>query len=119
MGFRHILRPGSRCPGKMYARYGGFLDGIDQFDAAFFGISPREAESMDPQQRLLLEVGVEALENAGQAPDRLSKSLTGIFLAINNSDYFRVNFSISGAHRRLCHHRQRLQHRCKSAGSIC
>src|ERR1043165_687275 len=45
--------PGVR--GKMYTRRGGFLERIDEFDAAFFGISPREAVSMDPQQRLVLE----------------------------------------------------------------
>lgn len=79
--------PRAQQPGKISTRDGGFLSGIDQFDAIFFGISPREANSMDPQQRLLLETAWEALEDAGQPIRALAGSSTGVFIGIASSEY--------------------------------
>ncbi len=67
--------------------HGGFLHGIEDFDADFFGISPREAIPLDPQQRLLLEVGWEALENAGLAPGEQAGSSTGVYVGVMAADY--------------------------------
>ncbi|KAB8144504.1 type I polyketide synthase [Chloroflexia bacterium SDU3-3] len=83
-------RPGT--PGKMATRWGGFIDEVDRFDNYFFGISPREAETIDPQQRVLLEVSWEALEDAGQIPERLKDVSVGVFMGLCNSDYGNILF---------------------------
>jgi acyl transferase domain-containing protein/acyl carrier protein len=85
-----FYHPTPAAPGKMYTRWGGFLDSVEQFDAPFFGISPREAGFIDPQQRLLLEVCWEALEGAGQSPEQLAGSATGVFIGISNHDYAQL-----------------------------
>lgn len=80
-------------PGTIQTRFGGFLDQIDRFDADFFGISPREAAALDPQQRLLLEVVWETLEDAGEVPERLRGSRTGVYIGCFALDYKLLSYS--------------------------
>lgn len=93
-----VFDPDPGKPGKLYTRWGGFLDTVDAFDADFFGISPREARHIDPQQRLLLEVAWEALEDAGQPPDHLAGSGAGVFVGISTNDYGQLQFQPRNAH---------------------
>ncbi|WP_191062525.1 type I polyketide synthase, partial [Geminicoccus harenae] len=85
-----LFDPDPARPGRMSTRFGGFLDGVDRFDAAFFGISPREAAQMDPQQRLALELAWEAFEDAGWRPSLLAGRRAGVFLGTMWSDYARL-----------------------------
>ncbi|SCF49682.1 Acyl transferase domain-containing protein [Micromonospora matsumotoense] len=66
---------------------GGFLEGLDRFDARFFNISPKEANCMDPQQRLVLETAWEALEHAGIDPTSLRHGDGGVYLGAGSMDY--------------------------------
>ncbi|MFE4053273.1 SDR family NAD(P)-dependent oxidoreductase [Streptomyces sp. YIM B13518] len=80
--------------GRTYAKWGGFLDGADRFDALFFNISPREAEFMDPQERLFLECVQETFQDAGYTRPDLSGcnadglgGNVGVFVGVMYEEY--------------------------------
>ena len=87
-------------PGKIYSKWGGFLEDIDKFDPLFFKISPKEAKSMDPQERLFLECCYHAIEDAGYTPENLgSNEKIGVFAGAMNSRYTTQPLHYSIANR--------------------
>ncbi|PTU27759.1 polyketide synthase [Bacillus subtilis] len=72
--------------GQSSLQWGGFIEGIGEFDPLFFGISPKEAANMDPQEFLLLIHAWKAMEDAGLTGQALSSRPTGVFVAAGNTD---------------------------------
>ena len=86
-----VYDPDPTAGSRIYTKWGGFVEGVDGFDAGFFGLSPREAVHIDPQHRMLLEVTYEAFEDAGIPIDRHAGSATGVFVGISTHDYGDVH----------------------------
>jgi len=76
-----------------FPNWGGFLHGIDAFDAEFFGISPLEANSMDPQQRKVMEMTWTVFESAGYNPKQLTAQNVGLFIGAHNNDYLELTLA--------------------------
>lgn len=72
---------------KTQSKWGGFIDGVDEFDPLFFGISPQEAKLMSPEQRLILMYVWKAIEDSGITLKTFSQKPTGLFVATWPSDY--------------------------------
>ncbi|HSI50811.1 MAG TPA: SDR family NAD(P)-dependent oxidoreductase, partial [Ideonella sp.] len=74
--------------GKTYSKWGGFIEGVDEFDPLFFNISPREAELMDPQERLFLQCVHATLEDAGYTRDSVAADQNvGVFVGVMYEEY--------------------------------
>nr|QZA73306.1 type I polyketide synthase [Streptomyces sp.] len=89
-GFYHPDRDEAVAAGLSYGKWGGFLDGFDEFDPLFFAISPQEAMSMDPQERLFLQESWNALEDAGYTRQRLAdahRRKVGVFAGVSKTGF--------------------------------
>ena len=69
---------------------GGFIPDIRGFAPRFFDVLPGEAHFLDPRQRLLLMSAYHALEDAGMAPRSLARKPVGVFIGIEEDEYFRA-----------------------------
>lgn len=79
--------------GKHYSKWGGFIEGVDEFDPRFFNISPREAFYIDPQERLFLQHAWMAMEDAGltrsamQLPRESLAAQVGVYAGVMYGEY--------------------------------
>ncbi|MCX7293720.1 amino acid adenylation domain-containing protein, partial [Janthinobacterium sp.] len=93
-------------PGKTYSKWGGFIDGVDEFDPMFFGMTPREAALVDPQERLFLQEAWHAVEDAGYTRASLRSVLArrvGVFVGAMYGEYqlypsLPQGLALSGSH---------------------
>ena len=82
-----LYHPERNQAGRSYSKWGGFIAGVDQFDALFFNISPREAELIDPQERLFLETVWETIEDAGYSKEAIARHHVGVFVGVMWGQY--------------------------------
>ncbi|WP_052429550.1 beta-ketoacyl synthase N-terminal-like domain-containing protein [Paenibacillus borealis] len=73
--------------GKVYSKWGGFIDEYNCFDPLFFQLTPRDAEQLDPQERLFLESAHSAIEDGGYTRQSLWNTKTGVFVGVMYGHY--------------------------------
>jgi polyketide synthase PksN len=86
--------PAMAADGKIYCKWGGFLDDHDKFDARFFNIAAQDACVIDPQERLMLESAWSAIEDAGYTRESLKRRFpkgksadVGVFVGVTTNSY--------------------------------
>ncbi|MEU2494312.1 SDR family NAD(P)-dependent oxidoreductase [Streptomyces sp. NPDC007883] len=74
-------------PGRSTGKWGGFLEGIEDFDPGYFGIPDADAAHMDPLVRLFLECAEETFADAGYTPAELAGRRIGVYVGSGTSTY--------------------------------
>jgi acyl transferase domain-containing protein/acyl carrier protein len=88
--------------GQHSSKWGGFIEGADEFDPRFFSITPRDAEQIDPQERLFLQHAWMALEDAGYTRAALQAcrgGQVGVYAGVMYGEYNRSGSLASIANR--------------------
>ncbi|WP_250399153.1 non-ribosomal peptide synthetase [Streptomyces cellostaticus] len=83
-----LYRPEHRI-GSSVSRWGGFVDGIEDFDPEWFGMTEEEARCLDPAVRLVLEGTVNCCADAGYRTEELQGREVGVFIGARLGDYGR------------------------------
>jgi len=103
--WRDYLTDDRSKTGHHYSKWGGFINGVDEFDPLFFNLPPAEAERIDPQERLFLQYAWMALEDAGYTRSSLQiprekdqAGQVGVYVGVMYGDYqmFGVEKSLLG-----------------------
>ncbi|WP_395787553.1 SDR family NAD(P)-dependent oxidoreductase [Aquimonas sp.] len=97
------------APGRHYSRWGGFIEGADEFDPRFFNIAPREAAAIDPQERVFLQHAWLAIEDAGYSRAALQlpeadglPGQVGVYVGVMYGEY-NLSGSLAGIANRVSH----------------
>lgn len=72
---------------KSPEKWGGFIEGVDEFDSLVFNIAPAEAKAMDPHQRVYAQTVWHAFEDAGYNKKRLENYKVGVYTGAMWSNY--------------------------------
>ncbi|MEU5718128.1 SDR family NAD(P)-dependent oxidoreductase [Streptomyces sp. NPDC020403] len=87
---KDVYYAAEKTPGKSSSKWGGFIDGAENFDALFFNMSPQQAALTDPQSRLFLQAAWESMEDAGYTRQSLSPGKArkvGVYLGMMWNEY--------------------------------
>ncbi len=100
--YREATKGQALAPGQHSSKWGGFIEGADEFDPRFFSITPRDAEQIDPQERLFLQHAWMAIEDAGYTRAALQAcrgGQVGVYAGVMYGEYNRSGSLASIANR--------------------
>lgn len=75
------------APGTSVSARGGFVTGIEEFDARYFNMSDEGAANTDPAVRLALENAAMCLADAGYTEESVRGGQVGVFMGARMSGY--------------------------------